>query len=311
MKIVLMGTGAFGVPAFTAAASNHEILGVLTSPDKPRGRNLKVSPSPVKVWAERHKLSLFQPADIHSKESEELLKSFGADIFLVIAYGHILSKSILSLPRLLALNLHASLLPRYRGAAPIHWALLNGDDRTGVSLIRMTEKLDAGDIVLQKETPVEHGDDIFSLRDRLSLMGAEVVAQALDSIQKGKAAFTPQEQSLVTQARKLTKEDGRLDWGESAVKIWNHVRALKDWPGSYSFYEKDRISILSAEPVSPPFGEAAPPGRILRASVREGLVVASGDGAVRIHRLQLMGRQPLDAKDFLNGFPLEEGSFFE
>ncbi|MBI3316054.1 MAG: methionyl-tRNA formyltransferase, partial [Candidatus Omnitrophica bacterium] len=260
MKIVLMGTGAFGVPAFTAAASNHEILGVLTSPDKPRGRNLKVSPSPVKVWAERHKLSLFQPADIHSKESEELLKSFGADIFLVIAYGHILSKSILSLPRLLALNLHASLLPRYRGAAPIHWALLNGDDRTGVSLIRMTEKLDAGDIVLQKETPVEHGDDIFSLRDRLSLMGAEVVAQALDSIQKGKAAFTPQEQSLVTQARKLTKEDGRLDWGESAVKIWNHVRALKDWPGSYSFYEKDRISILSAEPVSPPFGEAAPPG---------------------------------------------------
>jgi methionyl-tRNA formyltransferase len=312
MKIVCFGTGAFGIPSFEALTARHEIIQIVTAPDKPRGRALRVFSSPVKVWAQSRGLTCFQPADIRAETAAQSLKAFGADVFLVIAYGYLLPKSILSIPRVMALNLHASLLPRYRGAAPVHWAILNGERETGVSVIRMVEPLDAGEILIQKKTPIAPEDDIFSLRERLSRIGAHAVTEALEILEKGRANFFSQDESLVTQARKLTKEDGRLRWSDSAEKISNQVRALKDWPGSYAFYKKKRFLILSAVPDSAvKKNKDWKPGRVLRASAAAGLLLAAGDGALRIEKLQLEGRQPLEARDFLNGFPIEEGGFFE
>lgn len=311
MRLVYFGTSAFGLPSLEALGrSPHEILSVATAADKPQGRHLKLQPSPVKAWALARGFPVFPHVNVNSKEALSVLASLKPDLFVVISFGVILSKALLEIPRLGSLNVHPSLLPRYRGAAPLQWTLLNGDTETGISIVRINERLDAGDLVLQERTPVSADEDMGLLESRLSDMGASALLRSIDLVAAGKAQFTPQDEKAATYARKLEKEDGHLRWDVPAAEIRNRIRAMKAWPGACVFYEGKRILILDAAPVS---GKAAlaRPGMILTASKPEGLKVAARDGALEILVLQAEGRKPLPAREFMNGFPLKEGRFFE
>jgi methionyl-tRNA formyltransferase len=312
VRTIFFGTGAFGLPILDALKNSpHKILAVVTTPDKPRGRHLETGPSPVKEWAIQNKLPLFQFIKTNPGETVRDLKELAADIFVVVDFGLILSKQVLDLPRLVPLNVHPSLLPRYRGAAPMQWALINGDAETGVSIVKVTEKLDAGGLLVQKKTAILPGDDIFTLEERLGRQGAEALLQGIEKLEGGDHSFVPQDETRASYARKLTKEDGRIRWSAPAAEIRNRVRAMKIWPGSYSFYEGRRILIDRVEHAAMKKNPGIRPGAIYAASRRDGLFVAAGDGMLEIKSLQLEGKKLMDAKDFLNGFPIKEGSFFE
>jgi len=312
VNIIFFGTGAFGLPALDAIKnSHHKILTVVTTQDKPRGRHLEIRPSPVKEWALQNKFPLFQFTKINTEESIRGLKELGADLFVVVDFGLIFSAEILRVPRLMPVNVHPSLLPRYRGAGPMQWALINGDGETGVSIVRVIEKLDAGDILLQKKTAILPDDDIVTLETRLSRLAAEALLQAIEKLEKGEGALIPQEETHANYARKLTKEDGHIRWDTPAGEIRNRVRAMKVWPGSYSFYEGRRLVIVETEFSAMEKDARIRPGTIFLASRKEGLFVAALDRILEIRMLQLEGKKCLSAKDFLNGFPLKEGAVFE
>lgn len=312
MNIIFFGTGVFGLPTLDALKNSpHKILTVVTTPDKPRGRHLERQPSPVKEWALQNQLPLFQFTKINSEESIRDLKGLGADLFVVVDFGLIFSKEILGLPRLLPVNVHPSLLPRYRGAAPIHWALINGDSQTGVSIVKVVEKVDSGDILLQKQITILLDDDISTLESQLSQLGATALLQTIEKLEKGECPLTPQEEAQASTARKLTKEDGHIQWNTPAGEIRNRVRAMKVWPGSYLFYEGKRIRVGQVEFSVMEKDAGIRPGTIFLASQKEGLFVAAQDRILEVKILQLEGKKPLSAKDFLNGFPLKEGAFFE
>ncbi len=307
MKIIFFGTGAFGLPALESLkTSAHELVCVVTAPDKPQGRHLKLQGSPVKEWAEASRVPVLQYPRLNTPEPLAALKALAPDALVVIAYGALLPPSLLKLPRLAALNVHSSLLPFYRGPAPIHWALLNGDAETGVTVMRMAEKLDTGDIVLQKKIRIAPDDDFNSMETRLAAIGGEALIEALEAIAQKKAGFTPQDENKATYARKIIKEDGHLDWRQPAGSIENRVRALVRWPKAFVFCEAQRLLVLQARATEEksPSGAA---GRILKASAREGLFVAAADRVVEIQTLQAEGKKPLAAKEFLKGFPLAEG----
>ena len=312
MKIIYFGTSAFGIPALDALKkSSHQVLTVVTMPDKPQGRHLKIQPSPVKEWALENALPLFEFSDINSAESIQRLKDLGADLFIVISFGVIFSKEFIAIPRRMTLNVHPSLLPRYRGAAPMPWALINGDKETGVSIVRVVEKLDAGDILLQKKIDILPEDDIVSLEEMLSLVGAEALLESIYLLEKGSAAFARQDEKRSCYARKLTKEDGHIQWAAPASEIRNRVRAMVVWPGSHCFYKGHRIILLeTAVSGSAPVSKSRP-GTVIAASRSEGILIATGDAPLKIETLQIEGRKPLSAKEFLNGFPLEPGQILE
>ncbi len=305
MNIVFFGTSAFGLPSLEALKkSSHKLLSVITTLDKPQGRTLKLKASPVKGWAQKNDFPYLEVSKKSITQLPSMLQDLGADLFIVISFGLILPKELLEVPKLMALNLHASLLPRYRGPAPIHWALINGDAETGVTVMRMVEKLDAGDILLQKKTALLPNDDITSLEKRLSLLGAEALLEA-------KPIFTPQDESLASYARKLTKEDGHIVWDRPAVEIINRLRALKSWPKSYSFYEGKRILVIEAEITREENKGHYPTGSLVTASQEQGIQVAAADRLVAIKRLQLEGKKPLEAAEFLKGFLLKSGQILE
>ncbi len=312
MKIIYFGTSAFGIPALNVLKkSSHQILTVATMPDKPQGRHLKIQPSPVKEWALENRLPLFEFSDINSAESLQRLKGLGADLFVVISFGVIFSKEFIAIPRRMALNVHPSLLPRYRGAAPMPWALMNGDKETGVSIVRVEERLDAGDILLQKKMKILPEDDIISLEARLSGVGAEALVEGIDLIERGSAVLTPQGKDNLFYARKLSKEDGHVKWAAPASEIRNHIRAMLVWPGSYCFYKGHRIIVLETSVSGSEIVSKSRPGTVIAASRSGGILVAAGDGPLEIKTLQIEGRKPLSAKEFLNGFPLEPGQILE
>ena len=305
MKVAFFGTSDFGIPSLEALkASNHSIICIVTTPDKPQGRNLKTIPSPVKEWALKNDIPIID----YSKENPlPAVQKLQAEVFVVISFGVILSKAVLEVPRI-SLNVHSSLLPRYRGPAPMHWALLNGDRETGVTVMRMVEKLDAGDILLQKSLRIDKNDDIRTLSGRLSRLGAETLLESLDLLKKSAVYFLPQEKKTVTYARKITKEDGRIDWNRPADEIRNQVRAFLGWPNSYSFYQGKRLLFLEA---SIETGDVdAQPGTILEAG-KHGLTIAAVDGALRVTRLQMEGKNPLPAADFFKGIQLNPGVVLE
>lgn len=238
MNIVFFGTSEFAMPAFRALiASKHKVLALVTQPDRKRGRSLKLSPPPTKVLALTENIQVYQPQDASSQESIGYLKRLNADLFIVISFGQILSRDILSIPKSCSINLHGSLLPKYRGAAPTNWAILNGDTITGVTVIRMNEKMDEGDIILKSETGIDDEDTNITLNEKLSSLGASVLLKAIDLIETGKASYTRQDGSKATYAPKLKKEDGLIRWDEPAFRIRNKVRGLLPWPGAYTHYE--------------------------------------------------------------------------
>lgn len=310
MKIAFFGTSPFGLPALDSIlSSKHRLAAVVTTHDKPSGRHLKLTPSPVKAWALSKGLPVIETGKAGIVEVGERLKKEGVDAFVVISFGVILPQAVLDAPRLGAYNVHSSLLPRWRGPAPIHWAILAGDPETGVTVMRMDAGLDTGDVVLQETAPVFPDDDERKLHDRLAAMAAPLLQCALALVEEKKASFARQDEKLATYARKITKEDGRVHWaGQSPDEIVRRVRALASWPGVYAFSAGKRFLFRKVSAVA---GAAAGrPGEILEASP-SGILISAGAGAIRVEEIQAEGRNAMPVAAFLQGTPMKRGDVFE
>ena len=306
MRVIFFGTSDFAVPTLRKlAGSGHKLAAVITQPDKRKGRNLEVGTSPVKALALSKNLKILQP-DVPDAAFKKELTGLNADISVVVAYGHILNKGILEVPGLYSINLHGSLLPKYRGAAPINWAIINGETKTGVAVIKMNERMDEGDIILSKETIIEEGDTFSSLSLRLSFMGADLVLDALNMIEKGAVIFRKQSPGEATYARKLVKEDGIIDWDNNALQIHNKVRGTIPWPGAYTYFGDKKINVWKTYVAD----GSGMPGEVIQAE-GDDLVVGTKKGLLKIHEIQLEGKKRMSTDDFLRGYRgLKKGNKF-
>jgi methionyl-tRNA formyltransferase len=310
MRIVFFGTSAFAIPSLERIVSmGHQVLLAVTRPDRAKGRYLNLKPPAIKEVACGLGVPVFQPADVSSEEAVARLKGLDADLFVVVAFGQILSEEILAIPKKLSVNLHASLLPKYRGAAPINWAIINGEKTTGVTVFRLDKKMDAGDIILSEITDIGDDEGAASLSERLAAMGAEVLAQSLELIETNKAVFKKQDARLAGFAPKLKKQDGLLDWRSDAAHLHNRVRGLSPWPSAFTSLRNRSIRILETETLNCPH-EDARPGEIVRAAGGEGIVVKAKEGCLAIKRLQPEGARPMEAAEFLRGHRIRPGDFF-
>ena len=309
LRIIFFGTADLACASLSALAASAvgDVVGVVTQPDRPKGRELRLTPSPVKALAQELKLPVLQPERARDPQFIQTLAELRLDLIVVAAYGQILPPALLDLPRHGCLNVHTSLLPKYRGAAPIQWAILNGDCETGVTIMKMDPGLDTGDILTQHTTSIVPEDNAQTLHDRLARLGAELLIQTIPDFLAGKILPRPQPSESVSYARKITKEDGRLDWNRPARVLWNQVRAFTPWPGSFTFLpattERPLLKIRQVEVVENASGQ---PGEILRAE-RADLVVACGEQALRLLVLQREGGRRLSAAEFLSGHPLQAG----
>ena len=308
MKIIFAGTPAFSTPALEALANaGHEIELVLTQPDRPAGRGMKIDASAVKLLAQERNLALLQPESLKQAEVQARLSAVGADVMVVAAYGLILPLAVLNIPRFGCLNIHASLLPRWRGAAPIERAILAGDRETGITIMQMDQGLDTGAILLQHPIPIAQDDTAQTLRDKLALLGAHCIVEALMHMQQGTLLPVPQIESGVTYASKLEKHEAEIDWRSSAENIGRAVRAFNPYPGTHSRLHGTSIKIWQASPAGDTGGS---PGQIV-AIERHGIIVACGKGALVLEIVQKSGGKKLSAASFLSGFPLQLGDRFE
>ena len=298
MRIVFAGTPEFAVPSLRAAAAHGELVAVYTQPDRPAGRGRQLQPSPVKLEALSRGLPVRQPQDFKAAENRAALAALQPDLMIVVAYGLILPASVLAIPRHGCWNVHASLLPRWRGAAPIQRAIEAGDARTGVCLMQMERGLDTGPVLLSRSTPIGADDTAPALHDRLAALGAELVSEGLDLLRAGKLpAPQPQPQDGVTYAHKLDKDESKLDFARSAVELDRQLRAFQPWPGSVAIVDGERLRIHAARAL--PLEHQRAPGTVLSAS-REGLDIACGQGALRLLRVQREGGRPVAIADYLN-----------
>ena len=309
LKIIFMGTAELSCASLEKLAGdeNFSILAVVTQPDKPKGRELKLTPSPVKVLAEKLKLPVLQPLKARDEQVITELRALKPDLLVVVAYGQILPQSMLDLPIFGCVNVHTSLLPKYRGAAPIQWAIADGEPETGVTIMQMDAGLDTGPILSIRRTPILPTDDSQILHDRLAQLGAELLAETILGYIAGNILPQPQPATGSTYAAKIKKEDGKIDWHQPAEKIWNRLRAFTPWPGAFTFLQADAkpqlLKIWRAEPVAKTGGA----GEILSAE-KSSIVVGCGKNALRILELQREGGKRLPVEQFLMGFPLPVGS---
>ena len=306
MKIVFFGSSEIAVPSLARLIeSPHDILAVVTRPDRAKGRSLKPEPTPVKKKALSKHLNVYQPENLPDAPAREYLTSLSPDLFVVVSFGEILPESILAIPELYSVNLHPSLLPKYRGAAPINWAIINGDTETGLTVIRMNEKMDAGDIMMQRKVEIRKEDTSQTLSERLSELGAVLLMDTVRFLEAGQVKFKKQNDKAATSARLLSKEDGLIDWQRSASEIHNLARGLVPWPCAYTYLEGKMLKIWKTEVVSP--GKNPNPGSVVE--LHEGkVVVACGKNLLAITELQLEGKKKMDAASFLRGYKLEVGT---
>ncbi len=311
MRIVFWGTPDFAAESLKALInSKHQVVAVVTQPDKPKGRGKKVQPPPVKVVAQEHEIPVYQPEKIkNNKEFLEILKSLNPDIFVVVAYGKILPKEIIELPKYKTINVHASLLPEYRGAAPIHRAIMEGKEKTGVCIMEITEELDAGDVYACEETFITKEDDIVSLHDRLAKLGAQLLVDVLDKIEKGEIQKKPQEHEKSTYAKPIKKEEGKIDWNKAAEEIFNQIRALKVWPKAFTTFRDKQVKILEAEPTEE--GKQGEAGEIVKIDAKKGIIVSTGKGNILIKKIQFPNSKPISATDAVRGYHIKEGERFQ
>jgi len=297
MRLVYMGTPQFAVPPLQALVeAGHEIIGVVTRTDKPVGRGKTLAAPPVKRAAVDRGLPVMQPGRVRDAAFVEQLRTLAPDAIIVAAYGQILPKDILTLPKFGCLNIHASLLPRYRGAAPINWAIVRGEKESGVTIMQMDEGMDTGAILTQERIPIEDADTAGTLSEKLSLLGARMITAALQLFASGNLVPTAQDASKATLAPLLKKENGIIDWTLSAVEIRNRVRGFSPWPGAYSFLDRKIHKILAAETVSGP-GEAG----LLYVREKNILEIGTGSGLLRILTIQPEGKRPMTAAEFIRG----------
>ncbi len=307
-----MGTAELAVASLRALAGSKEyqVVAVVTQPDRPQGRKLQLQPSPVKAAALELGLTVLQPEKLRAEASQQALRELAPDLIVVAAYGQILPQSILDLPRYGCLNVHTSLLPRHRGAAPIQWAILNGDAETGVTLMLMDAGLDTGPMLRQRSTVIVPEDTAITLHDRLARLGAELLKEVIPLWVGKTLQPTPQPATGVTYARKIEKQDGALVWHLPAIELWNRVRGLVPWPGA--FFARgvgEQATILKVWEASPEPAESGSPGDVLE-SGPNGVLVRCGSGALRLKLLQREGGKRLPAREFLAGCPIPAGERF-
>ncbi|MFD1031021.1 methionyl-tRNA formyltransferase [Metaplanococcus flavidus] len=308
-KIVFMGTPAFSVPILRMLVEEgYDVLSVVTQPDRPVGRKKVLTPTPVKEEALRLGLPVYQPQKLKNPEELQVVLDLQPDLVVTAAFGQILPTEILETPKLGAINVHASLLPDYRGGAPIHQAIMDGKTETGVTIMYMVDRLDAGDIISQTTVPIERHDHTGSMFDKLSVAGTELLKETLPSIVAGKNERIPQDDTKVTYARNISREQERIDWNRSAQEIFNQVRGLHPWPVAYTTFNNDNMKIWWSEI----FDETTKgkPGEVVRLS-EDAIHVQTGKGVLAITELQPAGKKRMSAKDYLTGPKIQAGDFFE
>ena len=304
MRIVFMGTPEFAVPSLRALCEHgYEVAGVFTQPDRPRGRGNRLSPSPVKEYALSQGIPVFQPEKIR-RDGVDDLRALAPDLCVTSAFGQILSQEILDIPPMGSVNVHASLLPRHRGSAPINWAILQGDRQAGVTTMMMARGIDTGDMLLAAATDILPGETAGELTLRLSGIGASLLLDTLRGMADGSVKPIPQDEARMTYDPMLTKQMGIIDWTEPAQAIVNRIHGLNPWPGCSTAIQGGRMKLLRAKVA----GGSGAPGEILSADVKDGLVIACGEGAVEIVQLQAPGGKPMGARDYLRGHALTVGT---
>lgn len=308
MRIVFMGTPAFAVPSLQMLIDRKEdITGVVTQPDRQAGRGRILKPSPVKELALKYGLPVYQPEKIRNPEFIEDFKSLSPDIAVVVAYGQIFPLSLLKIPTEGFVNVHSSLLPAYRGSAPINHAIINGEPETGITIMKLNEGMDTGDIILQETTPIESDDNAMTLHNRLSALGSKLLCESLDMLEKKLWSPVPQDHSNATYAPMLKKKDGHICWDMDALIIGNHVRGMFPWPGCFTFLNGKRLKIHHAVAIKKT--TSTPAGRIISISSR-GIEVSTGKGVLLVKDLQLEGKRKMTAEDFIKGSNLLPGDEF-
>ncbi|MDR0396730.1 MAG: methionyl-tRNA formyltransferase [Oscillospiraceae bacterium] len=307
MRIVFMGTPDFAVPSLEAlAGSGYDIPAVVTQPDRPSGRGGRVEPPPVKKAALALGLNVMQPERLRRREHVEALGALNADAFVTAAYGQILSKRLLDIPRAGTINVHASLLPKYRGPAPVQWAVINGERETGVTTMMTDAGIDSGDILLTRAVAVRSDETSGALLERLSRIGAELLIETLSLVESGACPREPQDHTAATYFPMLNKEDGRIDWTRSAESIYHHILGVTPWPGAYTPTPNGIIKVMSSRVTDHPTDE--PPGTIVVSDDKRGLVVVCGDGALELVEIQPPSGKRMSAAAYLRGRRLPEGT---
>lgn len=304
LRVVFMGTPEFACPALQSLIDRgDEVVAVVTQPDRPKGRGQKPVPPPVKELARRHGFQVLQPPKVRAPEFVALLREMNPDLVVVVAFGQILPKPLLDIPRYGCINVHASLLPRYRGAAPLNWCIINGETETGVTTMLMDAGLDTGGMLLKRATPIDPEEDARSLHDRLSILGAEVLNETLELLAAGRLSPEKQDDALSCYAPLLKKEDGLIDWNREPGAVKNLVRGMNPWPGAFTYLEGKLVKVYR---VTTGEGRGVP-GTVLAVG-REGIEVACNGGSVLLGELQLEGRKRLPAREFLAGCRVGPGA---
>ena len=305
MKVVFMGTPDFAVGALEALVeAGHEVVAVVTQPDKPKGRGKEMQQTPVKVCALKHNIEVFQPVKIKHKEAVEVLKGYGAELFVVAAFGQILSKEILDMPKYGCVNIHASLLPKYRGAAPIQWAILDGEKETGVTIMQMNEGLDTGDMLTKVIVPIEDTDTGESLFDKLAEAGAKLLIETIPQIEAGEVTPQPQDDSFSTYAKMIKKEMGLIDWKKEAVVLERLVRGMNSWPSAYTHFNGKTLKVWESEVEMGNHDDA--PGTVVEVT-KNSIKVQTGQDLLVLKQIQLEGKKRMDVAAFLLGYKVETG----
>jgi methionyl-tRNA formyltransferase len=298
-RIVFMGTPDFAVPSLEGLISNHEVTGVVTQPDRPAGRGRQLQPSPIKLVALANSIPVYQPLSLRSEEAIGPISDWAPDLIIVAAFGQILPAHLLNLPGKGCLNIHASLLPRWRGAAPIQYAILSGDEETGVSLMRMDEGLDTGPVYVRQAIPIQPDETAATLHDRLARLGASMLDNYLDGILDGDLAAEAQNDALSTYAPMLKKKAGVIDWSQSTDQIDRQVRAMTPWPSAFTSWQGKRLKVLVATPMANDVLPSGEPGRVV--AVSGSAAVLTADGGIMLRRLQLAGKRATSLEEFLHG----------
>lgn len=305
MRVIFMGTPDFAVPSLEALLTKHEVVLVVTQPDKPKGRGKKMVPTPVKACALEHGIPVLQPEKVKEPEFVEQLRSYEPDLIAVTAFGQILSEPILEMPKYGCINVHGSLLPKYRGAAPMQWSIIDGEKVTGITTMYMAKGLDSGDMLLKAEVEITDEDTFATIHDKMAVTGANLLLDTLDQLEAGTLERIPQDHDAATYAPMITKETGHIDWSKNRQDIINLIRALNPVPAAYTIYEEEVLKIFGAV-ISDVQADDAANGEIV-AVVKKGFVVKCGDGCLLITEVQARGGKRMMTDAYLRGHAVKEG----